>query len=513
MNWYWNINEKAFLATSGYVSFGNGGGSGPLGIGAYMNSDAGNGYFKYEPPSTESGYYDWDKMAAINASDAYSVSGEDTTWYPAGQAKHIIRNSVNNHLWYGILSNLRYTFNDNLKLTAGIDSRFYVGEHYREVRDLVGGDYWDDRVFGQTTVGDKIAYWNDGIVTYSGIFAQLEYTNGNLAAFVSGTLSNTWTKRVDYYSYAENTPIDEQTAIDTKNVSETLSNFGYNFKAGVNYNINEKNNVYVNGGLYSRVPFFRFHFLNYMNDVNPDLQNEKIYAVELGYGLTLRKFKMNVDLYYSIWDDISVLTGFIDDNGNYVNAFMSDLQEIHYGIEVEPRYAITNWVQVGGILGIGNWYYGNDAVAVLYDDLTHEKVGEGTIYTKDLKVPDQPQTQIGLNADFRIAKRIDLGAQWLFYDNLYASFTPESRKDENDRAQSWQLPSYSVMNFRAGWAFKLAGLDSYFNINCYNVFNSEYLVEAEDKTIENADGSFDHTFKKGFWGWGRNFNFSLKLNF
>lgn len=509
LNWYWTINEKSFLATSAYISFGNGGGSGPLGYGKYLNGNNYSGYYKYEPPQTASGQYDWDQMADINANeDMYWVDDQDTTWVPAGESKHIIRNSVNNHLWYGLLSTLTHNFSDQLVLTAGIDARYYKGEHYREVRDLIGGDYWSDRAFGQTVVGDKIAYWNDGIVTYGGVFAQLEYSAGNFDAFVAGTFSNTWTKRIDYYNY---TPGEGEN-------SESLSNSGYNAKIGANYNINEKNNIFVNAGYYSRVPFFRFHFLNYLNDVNPDLQNEKIYAAEIGYGFKSKKFNAQFNAYYSVWDDISVLTGFVADNGDYVNAFMSDLQQAHTGIEVNANYSATRWLNIGALLGIGDWKYANDAEATLYDDATHTEIGKGTIYTKDLKVPDQPQTMAGLFFNVQATKTIDLGLNYLYYDKIYASFTPESRKNADDREQSWQLPSYGSTDFRFGWRFQIAGLDSYFNMNVYNLFDVEALVEAEDKTVELEDGSgnvigYDHTFKKGFWNWGRNFNFSLKVNF
>ena len=253
--------------------------------------------------------------------------------------------------------------------------------------------------------------------------------------------------------------------------------------------------------------------------MNPDLKNEKIYAAEIGYGFLTKNFRLNFNAYYTVWDDISQLTNFnIPDPNNpdeniRVNAFISDLKETHAGIEFDAQYTITRWVNVGAILAIGNWKYANDPVADLYDDLTHEKVGEGTLYLKDLKVSNQPQTQVGLNAGFRIAKRIDLGAQWLYYDNLYADYTLEDRKDPDVREQAWKLPGYSVMNARFGWRFQLAGLDSYFLVNCYNVFNTTALAEAEDKQAEHADGSVYYTFKKGYWIWGRNWNFSLKIRF
>ena len=504
LNWYWTINDKAFLATSAYVSFGNGGGSGPLGFNAY-DANGTKHYTKYEPPTNANGQYDWDLLAEQNANETWHNVNDDgdTTFYEAGESKHIIRNSVNNHTWLGLLSTLTYDLTETLTLTGGIDTRYYKGEHYREVRDLIGGDYWSDRAFGKSVVGDKIAYWNDGIVTYGGVFAQLEYSNGNFDAFVAATASNTFTKRIDYYNY---TPGEGE-------VSESLSNFGYNAKIGANYNINEQNNVFVNAGYYSRVPFFRFMFLNYVNDVNPDLQNEKILSAELGYGFKAKKFSAQVNAYYSVWDDISLLTGFTADDGSYVNAFMSDLKEVHTGIEINANWTATRWLGLSGLLTFGDWTYADDAQAILYDDITHDEIGKGTIYTKDLKVGNQPQTMAGLFANIQATKSIDFGINYLYYANIYARFTPESRKVEEDRAQSWKLPNYGSTDLRFGWRFKLAGLDSKFNMNIYNIFNVEALVEAEDKRITNAAGEYEHTFKKGFWNWGRNFNFSLKVNF
>jgi len=515
MNWYWNITEKAFLATSGYISFGNGGGSGPLGIGKYLTTEEGDGYYmKYEPPQTSSGQYDWDLLADLNSQDMYNIDDGDTTLYPAGESKHFIRNSVNNHFWTGILSTLQYKFTNRWKLTGGIDGRRYVGEHYREVRDLVGGDYWWDSKFGETKVGDKIAYWNDGVVTYGGLFAQMEYTSGKVAVFFGGTLSNTWTKRIDYRSYQTGI-VTEDYAEKNPNTSETLSNFGWNVKAGANYNINENHNIFVNGGAYSRVPFFRFHFLNYKNDVNPNLQNEKIYSFEFGYGFVAKKFRLNLNAYYSIWDDISQLAGFRTDEGQYINAFISDLKETHLGIEFDAQYAINRWVNIGGLLAIGSWEYSNDPIADLYDDQTQEKIGEGTLYLKDLKVPNQPQTQVGLNANFVVAKQIDLGVQYLYYANMYAQYTLEDRTDPDVRAQAWELPAYGVVNGRIAWRFQFAGLASQLQLNIYNMFDTVALAEAEDKKEKDASGDYtgNYTFNKGYWIWGRNMNFALKVNF
>ena len=503
LNWYWKINDKGHLATSAYYSFGTGGGSGPLGYGAY----------KYEPPKTPFGQYDWDAMGQINANNVdtayaranglYKVKYGDTTFQSRSQ--HIIRNSDNNHQWYGLLSTLNYNFSDMWQLTAGIDMRHYKGEHYREVRDLLGGDYWEDRAFGPSRVGDKINYWNDGIVSYAGLFAQMEYTKGIFNAFVAGTFSNTWDTRIDYYNYTPG--VGER--------SKTLSNVGYDFKAGANLNVSERSNFFVNGGYYSRVPFFRFMFLNYKNTVNKDLKNEKISALEVGYVYKSPKFTARVNGYYTVWSDINILTSFrVKDTAtgryNTYNAFLSNLKETHTGIEIEGNWRATRWMRLGGMVNIGNWKYDNNATGAYYDSQTLEKKGEGTIYTKDLKVGDQPQTSYGLNGSFKITRKITLGAHYLYYANLYSHLDPSKRNREDQTGQAYKLPNYGILNMRLGWAFKIAGLNSYFNWNVYNVTNNITLVEAYDKYDRDSKS---YVFQKGFWGWGRNMNFSLKISF
>ena len=49
--------------------------------------------------------------------------------------------SINNHFWYGLLSTMNYQLNENIEISGGLDLRSYKGEHYREIYDLLGGDY------------------------------------------------------------------------------------------------------------------------------------------------------------------------------------------------------------------------------------------------------------------------------------------------------------------------------------------------------------------------------------
>ena len=56
----------------------------------------------------------------------------------------ILRNSINRQNTYGLISKLNYDVSDELEVQIGIDWRTAGIEHAREVRDLLGGDYYVD---------------------------------------------------------------------------------------------------------------------------------------------------------------------------------------------------------------------------------------------------------------------------------------------------------------------------------------------------------------------------------
>jgi len=168
LNHYWTISPKTSLTTAVYASFGHGGGSGILG--------------------TTTATRDTNGILLMNSQ--FSANFTSTTG-----AKYIIRNSVNNHTWYGVLSTFNHKWKD-FDFTLGLDGRTYKGEHFREVRNLLGGTYWKDthaptstvdansssylNVFQVTPVNNRIAYDNDGLVDYYGTFGQVEYSKNKL---------------------------------------------------------------------------------------------------------------------------------------------------------------------------------------------------------------------------------------------------------------------------------------------------------------------------------------------
>ena len=130
LNWYWTPNAQFMLSNVFYFSRGKGGGTGRLGA---------------NPSTLPDGSINWQRVADelnTQADSALVATGAVSANEIA--AATIIRNSVNQHFWYGYLGTAEYHLSDIYKLTFGTDLRYYKGEHWREVRNLLDERYVSD---------------------------------------------------------------------------------------------------------------------------------------------------------------------------------------------------------------------------------------------------------------------------------------------------------------------------------------------------------------------------------
>jgi outer membrane receptor protein involved in Fe transport len=498
LNHYWTISPKTTLTTSAYGSIGHGGGSGAIGsyaTGTLRDAD---------------GHLILDNQVTINAT---STTG----------SKYGIRNSINNHTWYGVLSTLNHDLTENLNLTVGVDARSYKGTHFREMRDLIGGSYYKDLFNTHATVDanasdyinvtkitpadNRVAYDNDGLVNYGGTFGQLEYSKDKLSAFIQGAISQTQYQRADRYYTNQ-----------VEHLSEKVNITGYNYKGGFNYNIDNSNNVFVNAGQYSRAPYFSFIFngaspssataINSGNTVNTNIKNEEATAYEVGYGFRSRAFRFKVNAYYTDFANRSLTSPLLTNaDGTQYRALITGQGALHKGIELEAAFKVTTDLDINGFASFGDWKWKGNASAIIRDEIKNTDV-KTSIYSDGLYVGDQPQTQVGAYVRYQITKGLDVSGTYTFNDKYYAYYDPTSRTTSTVTAQPYKLDAFGVTDARVGYKFKIGKYETYAQYQVYNLFNEDYWVEAND-----AGGTAVGTLGSGFKGWGRNSNFSLKINF
>lgn len=484
LNHYWTINDKSSLSTAVYASWGTGGGGGTAGDSELFKVRLGDS----DQP------IDLDNIIEINRANGAQGLGSQS----------YLRASRNDHSWFGALSTFKTDFNDNLTLVTGVDIRDYTGKHFQEVTDLLGGTYaLDDSDANNPNralkVGDKRSYWNDGEVGWQGLFTQLEYNKDQLAAFVSGAISNTSYRRIDYFTYLDSDPLQK---------TDKYNFTGFSIKGGANYNINDEHNVFANIGYFEKAASFRaFESGRHNNtDINPDAENEKVFSSELGYGFRGEKLAANVNIYRTVWKDRFLSQRFQSQAGENFYASILGVNAIHQGIELDFTYRPSDRFTLTGMLSLGDWTWDSDLEGVEVFDEEQAKVGEVNLYMGGLKVADAAQTTAALGFDYEVMENTHFTVDYNYFADLYAQFDPNDRGTANG-PQAWKLPDYGTFDASIRHGFKIGDLDTTLTARMNNVFNTEYIADARD-----GAGSVAETALVWF-GYGRTFNISAKIKF
>ncbi len=523
-NWDYNMSDKMKLSTVLYGSWGRGGGTGNIGKSPFAYKTA-NGlvpfdeFVKYNTGQPNS------IGTPLSPSTAPGHEGEYVTNRSTGFTR---RSSVNSHDWYGAVINLNTKLSDHLILDFGIDARTYVGYHFRNINDRLGADvYFDNKDINNpnrylyetysaspsanpwTDIKnqEKIEYNSNGYVRWYGAFTQLEYSNDNLSAFFQGAISQQGFKREDTFLYLTTDPLYET---DFENI------LGGNVKGGVNYNINEQHNVFVNSGYYSKQPLFNAIYRNNQS-VAFDTPNEKILGVEAGYGFRSRMFNAKLNLYYTSWDDryqrstdpsSTNRNGYYDANG---------VNETHSGVELELNSKPLPKLSINGMFSYGIWEYNGNATYERFDQ-NNVKIGSGDLYLDNAKVGDAAQTTASIGASYEVLTRVFLDANYRVAENLYASIDPAKFGSPTNEG-TLELPSYGLMD--AGFSYKmLVGKNKensvHFRFNMNNVLDEVYISESRTNNFTTATSTNYNgvnVTNQVFFGFGRTYNFSIRYNF
>ena len=556
---FWTVNDKFYVSNILYASIGNGGGS-----------------FPFDPRSSDEEY---NSDGQYSLQEAYNTNvNKITSLYSTTEnsAETYLRSSINNHYWYGGLSTLNYQASDKISLSGGLDMRYYKGQHYQEVYDLLGADYVADNDYTKGAsqiqmtevkrIGDKVGKDYEGIVKWSGVFSQAEYSNGMLSAFLNISASNSAYKKIDYFKKKDlvledttflqvletiqhteieydslgTTPISAHKTMvadtfwyngNSYTINSPEARFsesdwkwirGYTVKTGANLNLDEYNNVFFNVGFISKAPLFKNVFEKYDVSYLKEIKNEKVKAVELGYSYRSSLFSANVNAYYTVWENKPVDNAIKieNDDGDVIYANINGMHALHKGIEMDFAYKFTHNLSLEGLLSLGDWRW-NSANKVWFFNENNQPILEGGEHANrefdaiGVHVGDAAQTQYGLSVRYEPTHESYIKLRGTYFDNYYADFDPLSLNGENAGRESWKIPSYNLIDLHAGYKFKLSErnkIDLRFSI--LNLMDEMYISDAQNNDPYNANyQDFDAKSAGVFFGLGRRFNISAKFSF
>jgi len=545
---FWTVNERLSISNIVYLSLGNGGGTGLSSSQTLIQT------------GEDAGQLDFQKLYDNNLKqNGTPLAGKGV----------IQRSSMNNHYWAGALSTVDFKMNEKLKLSGGVDLRYYVGQHYQIAYDMLGADYWIDEVKSSELrdktnpenkryQGEKINYNNDGIVQWGGLFGQAEYKHNRWNFFLNLTVANTGYQRRDFFlpkdlvidgevfeqkvGYIRKFDLqqggfisvpdtffykDQAYTIHSPEARTSITPVkwipGYTFKAGANFNINDASNVFANIGYLNKAPRFN-NVYDRFNRLYQLIENEQVKAVEMGYSYFNKTITLNLNAYYTFWENKPAdFTPRVMIDDVLYNVNINGVDAIHQGIEVELGIHLMPGLISETVLSLGDWRWASEDSARIVNPETGEVLATRLFDARGLYVGDAAQQQFRQGFRYEWRKRVYVSSGITWFGKHYANFdpldldpvaNPWAFDEKGEPKQSWKIPDYFVIDLNAGYNFTYKKMRYDLRMSILNLSDERYISDASnnDNYTGQTWNTFDARSAAVFIGAGRRYNVSLRIS-
>lgn len=525
----WQITPSSSLSSSAYYSFGKG----------YSHSGLADErtYSEYDWYASDNGKLNM-KFRAIDGTFDYAKI-EDINKSSMRGSLLVISNTIGNYGTYGLVSTYKNHFGEYYDLTTGLDFRYYKALHQNTLNDLLGGDYYIDPGRQDVSIdnnpmatnawkqyhlgiGDILYRDYDSHIVQEGSFAQVELSKNSFNAFASVALNRSHYWRYDRFYYSSD-----------KAESGITGFWGGNIKAGINYRLDERSNIYTNLGFVSKPPKFKggaFMSATSSHTINKQVANEKALAAEIGYGFHNKSIDLALNGYYIEWIDKAMTKKGKIDGQYYLN--MTGVNSVHTGIEFEVNIHPKSWMDLLGMLSIGDWRWSSDKVKGYAYNLSGKAItsdGELTmpgaenhawalINMKGIHVGGSAQTTAYIGTEFMPFKNLKIGAGCTFFDRNYAYYSLSGNNLKIGKevfvSEPWKAPADWYLDTRVVYTFKIASIDATLIGQVNNVLDNHYVEKSWNPS--NVGTSTEEVNPEDvymFYSLGRMWNMKLQLNF
>ncbi|MCX6321859.1 MAG: TonB-dependent receptor [Bacteroidia bacterium] len=281
------------------------------------------------------------------------------------------------------------------------------------------------------------------------------------------------------------------------NLKDVTQNHKYNFfnpKAGLLYNLNEKQKVYASFGISQREPD-RGNFTDADPGKTPN--PEKLFDYEAGYEFRLSKFMLRGNLYYMNYIDQLILTGEINNVGAPVLTNVS--KSYRQGIEIEAGIQILknlNWY--------GNMTFSRNVIPVFVDYTDNwDTWSQDKETLKNKTISFSPSIIASSVLDYDPLKNFHLSFNTKYVGKQYIDNTQNSER---------MLNAYLVQNLSFLYTIKnkiFKELTCQFAVN--NLFDKKYETNAW--VYKYNEGGSQHIMDGYFPQAGINYMFKIGVKF
>lgn len=464
---------------------------------------------------------DWTRFYDENSRNNFTVNNADGiagNTVSGKRAQYIIEDQRADSKEIGFNAVLNQQLNVRSKIQAGASYRWYTGQNFKVVDDLLGADYWYDinRFAAQDYPGEPDKEQNDllnpnNVVRKGDIFGYNYDENirsGNTWFQVTSDL-----RRFQFFFGGEiganqfwrtgkmqNGRFPESSLGD----SEKQSFYTYGAKAGVTYKANGRNYLYANGFIGTKPPQFRDIFLSprNRNDVVPGVEPYTLQSIEGGFIHRAPTLRARVTGYLTNFkNEVESNMFFAQLLGEFSTIVRTGVDRQHMGLEGAFEWKpVPSWVFTGAA-NAGYYHYTSRPLMYQTADNTGSVgLDSITIYQKNFLVPRTPQTAATLGVKYE-GKRFwfaSLSFNWT--DNFWFYFDPTRRRAEAVLGQEpgspiWETiinqrkaPAAYTLDFFGGKSWKINKVFVYLNVGVNNILDNKNIIVSGREAYLNAFG-------------------------
>ena len=334
-----------------------------------------------------------------------------------------------------------------------LDNQFYVINYtlnyLKNNNNIIFGSTYSE--YDGDHFGETIWSQNSGDIEFTDLF----YNGNGLKKDFSNFIKSIYqiSNDVSIYADLQLRNIDYQTSGSTSNIDQLVVDKKYSFfnpKAGLNYDINQKNKIYFSLSKAHREPT-RSDFENNIN-----IQPEELIDYELGWKYNAEKFFFNSNLYYMGYKNQLVLTGALDDVGSPIRE--NSGKSYRTGIELESVYKATNKLNISANISLSenkNVDYKTNYNGVITD-------------WGDTDISFSPNVISSAGIQFSASQDLTFILLNKFVGNQYMS---------NTESNISKLSSYSTTDLNILYTIKNSAYFSEIIVTAMinNIFNKEYV--------------------------------------
>lgn len=500
-------------------------------------------------------HLNWDRLYNVNYN---SLDAENLR-----RSKYVIeeRRVDQNDLNFG--ANVKWTPAKWVTLTGGVNYKWNRTEYYKQLDDLLGGDYYvnidqfAERDFASNPAmvqndldyylghgaaqvlreGDKYGYDYYANVQKAGLWANGAFDFGVLKANVAlkGGYETFWRDGlvrkglfpgldedgseffVDGKSLTTYENVGgELVPITSKGKSAVADFFTYSAKLGLQYHFAGGHRVYANAGYFNDAPTFAQSFISprTRNSLVPNLTTMKTVSADLNYQYSNNGYNVRVTGFYTnIMDQTDMMSFYDDTQNSFTNFAMTGIDQRHMGIELGFKVPLpVQGLSVEGALSWGEYIY-----------TSTPRMTQTIDNSAELIVDNQP---VPYWASHPVYRKYEENGATVYEKDLDGN--PVVEKNQKHYVPSTpQLAADLGLNYRTNsyWFFEIDAqyfANSYLDMN--PLYRTDMAVSGPDKIVTPteveymaAQEKFDPVFLLNAsvgksWYIDRKYNFGFSLN-